>query len=171
MNEITEIPFGQRTPGRKDVAFALITCEHAPQHPEAHGKVFRYVLMSLRWDNKLGFIGGGVDEGESLKEAVLREIEEEAGIDLRASALTELVSHTNGKINIHAYTVDLGFLNDEEIRDYQMAGADAEHATWEGFSSWWVLNKFTINTLVESNMLASAVKEELKLFLNRFPLK
>ena len=40
------------------------------------------VLMLNRWDGKIGFIGGKIDEGESHLQCIIIELKEEIGYDL-----------------------------------------------------------------------------------------
>lgn len=47
----------------------------------------------VRWNGELGFVGGQVDAGESLEQALLREAYEEVGADLDPARLVPVCSH------------------------------------------------------------------------------
>ena len=42
-----------------------------------HERELTQILLLMRWDSRLGFPGGMVDDGETLVEAALREVQEE----------------------------------------------------------------------------------------------
>jgi mutator protein MutT len=50
------------------------------------------------------FPGGGVDEGESLEQAVVREIREELGIEIEPIDLVWTWDHPNGRLRLHGFT-------------------------------------------------------------------
>lgn len=53
------------------------------------------LIMIDRWDGRMGFPGGTVDEDETLMEALVREIKEEIGITIKPSQVRPIVSHEN----------------------------------------------------------------------------
>jgi len=107
VNNHTRIPFGQLNKDKKNAVFlAIYTDEISPW------KYFKYeieqircpaVIMIDRWDGRIGFPGGTLEEDESLLEALKREIYEEIGIKVRINQVTNIVSHENEKLTTHCY--------------------------------------------------------------------
>lgn len=78
--------------------------------------------------------GGAVETGESLHDALVREIMEETGIDIQVGPLVEVVERilpdAEGKIEYHYVILDyLCFAQQAEPR----AGSDAAQARWVPF--------------------------------------
>jgi molecular chaperone GrpE len=72
-----------------------------------NGKTF--LAKGKRWGNKYTIIGGKVEAGESLKDALAREMKEEAGIEvkiLKEISCGEAIYHSEDKKNKHAIFVD-----------------------------------------------------------------
>lgn len=65
-------------------------------YEELSGKIIPTVLMVNRWDGKLGFPGGFIDEGETPEEAIIREVFEELNITIN-SDLLKYEGNINGK--------------------------------------------------------------------------
>ncbi|MCK9373312.1 MAG: NUDIX hydrolase [Sulfuricurvum sp.] len=100
------VPFGTKKPGKKNAVFLAIYVDAI-----SPWKYFKEDLRHLqcpalimidRWDGRMGFPGGTVDEGESLLEALVREIKEEIGITIRPEKVHPIVSHENRLIT-HLY--------------------------------------------------------------------
>lgn len=48
------------------------------------------LLVSQRWDGRWNLPGGGVDQGETITDALKREVEEETGLEVRPNILIEV---------------------------------------------------------------------------------
>jgi U8 snoRNA-decapping enzyme len=103
----TRIPFGQLSTTKKNAVFLCIyTDEISPwkyfkddmQHTSCPA-----VIMIDRWDGRMGFPGGTLEEGEPLEDALIREINEEIGIKVKPEKVKEIVSFENEKIATHLY--------------------------------------------------------------------
>jgi U8 snoRNA-decapping enzyme len=104
--------------GKIQAVFAAIYCPNAKPWEAYADKVYAskenvpLVLMQLRWDGKIGFPGGKVDEGETKIQALVRELEEEIDLDISYFAgtrLEHLVSYYNADedIDIHCYSFEV----------------------------------------------------------------
>jgi U8 snoRNA-decapping enzyme len=140
---------------------------------------FTQILLLMRWDARLGFPGGMVDEGESLVEAALREVQEEihffrinAHLSLEEQhrqrskfigRLHPIVSHQiKPDLNVHFFSCELSVKERDEIRTHahlaihanaEVAGVNFIHCfdrSNKGFSS-----------LLTHGFFAPGVKEEL----------
>lgn len=80
-----------------------------PRYPKI--KPFPMVLMINRWDGKIGFPGGKVDSGESVKEALFREIYEEIGLKVTDAKFLSFQEKDNKRYDL--YYVDLGKYNEK----------------------------------------------------------
>lgn len=72
--------------------------------------VFDYFLTVSRKDdpNKIGFIGGKVDEGETIENAVVREFLEETGLSVEINHdYKPFISEDNNGYMVHCYVVKL----------------------------------------------------------------
>jgi mutator protein MutT len=96
------------------------------------------------------FPGGGVDEGESLEQAVVREVEEELG--LQVDVIRKIAEvHFNGKLQ-HYFLVEriggaFGTGTGEEYGEY-----DPKHGTYQPL--WMVLDE-----VLHNNVLPRALAE------------
>ena len=104
------LSFGQRVEGKKDAVFLVIY-----SHDISPWKYFKDnidhekcpgFIMIDRWDGRMGFPGGTVDEGEELIEALSRETKEEIGIKIRINQLRQIASF-EGKICSHLFGLEV----------------------------------------------------------------
>ncbi len=175
-----EIPFGTLVPGKRNAVFVAITALSAiyadykddTMSPEYKSRKWPMCLMTQRWDGHTGFIGGAVEGDESFRTAVLRELEEEAGIsNLDTSMLDELCAHEGDEIVVHLYHVNLGERDVGTLRYILDGTTFATHCISEGCIFWAHLGDYGKGrgrgALLNSNALAFAVKEELEKVIAR----
>lgn len=132
---------------------------------EARETVVPIVLMLQRWDGVKGFVGGEVEYGESLKEAVSRECIEEIGFVLSASEIEEaklVSSHDMKKRVTHLMVVQV---SPERMVDAVKGAHNAEHFMSETVAVMPVQfmnypHKKAFDNFIKNNF-ASTVKEEI----------
>jgi 8-oxo-dGTP pyrophosphatase MutT (NUDIX family) len=104
------IPFGQINTAHKNAVFLAIYVEDF-----APWKYFKDqmndlrcpgVIMLDRWDGRSGFPGGTLEVGESLLDALVREVKEEIGITIKPHKVKGIASH-EGKIVTHLYGLNV----------------------------------------------------------------
>jgi len=103
------IEFGKMSANKKNTAFlAIFVREMSPWRyfkDQAHIKC-PAVIMIDRWDGRMGFPGGTLEEDEGLKEGLKREIKEEIGLNIKTEKLIPVVSH-EWKITSHLFALEL----------------------------------------------------------------
>jgi len=108
MNESLKrrIPFGTVNPGKTNAVFLVIYVDEiAPWKyfkDEIRHITCPAMIMIDRWDGRMGFPGGTVEPGEPLLEALVREIKEEIGINVKPDKVHGIASH-EWKIITHLY--------------------------------------------------------------------
>jgi len=107
----TRIEFGKISEEKKNAVFlAIYTKEVAPWKyfmDEMKHTICPAVIMIDRWDGRMGFPGGTLEEGEPLLDALVREIKEEIGIRVKPDKVKEVVSFDNEKIVTHLYALEV----------------------------------------------------------------
>ncbi len=103
---IQRVPFGHTDPSKKNAVFlAIYVDEISPwkyfNDDIRHLKCPAFIMID-RWDGRMGFPGGTVNEDESLIEALVREIKEEIGITVKPDQVHPIVSHETRLIT-HLY--------------------------------------------------------------------
>lgn len=138
------------------------------------------LIMIDRWDGRMGFPGGTLNEGESLMEGLVREIKEEVGITIKPEQVHPIVSHEN-RLVTHLY--GLKVLEAEFLHIYyhilnNFSRSILLHAYEEGDDSHFMSeitgikivplihhNNKGINRFME-NSFAGATKEDLEVLLH-----
>jgi len=123
------IPFDSKL-DKRQATFVIFYCKSAQPWKDypadnsgRHDLHFPVCLMINRADGSLGFIGGMVEEGETLEEAARREVKEEIGHDIQAD-LSGLVAHDIGAITTHAFIAEVPY---EQLRKIQEEATAADH--------------------------------------------
>ncbi len=171
-NLVKTLPFGTTVEGKKNGAFLALTFKSKiykgyddPSVDEE--QMVDLVFMNHRWDGLQGFIGGFVDGGETLEECAIREAKEEINIDVSGLKLEPLCTHELDRVVVHLYHLPYGEIDVSALKALLTSTMGAKHLVAEGnpilmhlktYDKWGKGLKNTIN----SNTLASAVKEELE---------
>lgn len=118
MTTIYEAPLGSNPLNKPQAVFLAITCVHPAWlnydgiSEEERQTLVPLSIFAMRWDGLIGFIGGAVDPGESLLQAVAREAAEEAGIQPpsdHASSWALVSSHDLESICVHLFSWSVDF--------------------------------------------------------------
>lgn len=128
------------------------------------------VLMLQRWDGKIGFIGGNVEEGEDLLTAALREFKEEAGFVIKDEHLENmqlLCSHETKNLVTHL----MGWKVPESVlREVLINNHKADHFMSEGtLFTTQMINYSHTNTFDNfmKNNFSPTVKEEIAVVIDK----
>lgn len=126
------------------------------------------VLMSFRWNNQFGFVGGIMEPNESCHETLKREVFEETGFFMTQAHLDKtefLCSHfyQEKEMGIHVYTCEISITEMKQILSTWFLASDAAYEV----SGMCAVNTLLPERLLENRFAASG-KEELSLFLNKF---
>jgi 8-oxo-dGTP pyrophosphatase MutT (NUDIX family) len=177
------VPFGAINPDKKNAVFlAIYVREISPWKyfkDEMSHKRCPAVIMIDRWDGRVGFPGGTVDAGETLLEALRREIKEEIGIKVRLEQVSGICSF-DGKLTTHLYGLEVTEVEFMHIYYHILNGFSRSillHAYEEGDDSHF-LSEITgikivpilehggkgVNLFLE-NKFAGSSKEDMKVFL------
>lgn len=180
MTTIREVPFGTCVDGKKQGVFVALTAESQlyknyddpSMTPEYRSRYFPVVLMSFRWDGQLGFPGGFLESGEALIDVARRELLEEAGLHGNFD-LQPVCSHEADRIVVHLYHHHLGKVDNDFLASLIRNGSDSEHVISEGTPVLAHLADYGRgkgrDTLLNANVLATAVREELEEVIKRLP--
>ncbi|MEA3352699.1 MAG: NUDIX hydrolase [Campylobacterota bacterium] len=107
--EKKRVEFGKNVQDKKNTVFLIIYVEEISPwkyfKDQTHIKCPAMIMID-RWDGRIGFPGGTVEEGETLQEALVREIKEEIGINIRVEKLKPVVSY-EWKIVSHTFALEL----------------------------------------------------------------
>lgn len=117
-----QINTGLLSPVHQDGAFLwLYSLDGRPYEKRlAEGSQGPYpmVLASLRWDGSFGTMGGKVDPGESLRDAVRREAHEELSFDVRDDDILEpLATYRDGGWHMHSFSLCVPYSRLAEARE------------------------------------------------------
>lgn len=166
---LREVPFGTKVEGKRDGAFIVFTMwariyenyDDPTMTEEYRNSLFPLVLMMLRWDGAVGFVGGFVESGRSIVEQALCEADEEVGVNTDEAPLRPLVAHETDRMVVNLFQSDA----DGDPCEWIEMAAMADHSVAEGNAFWAHLadygNGAGWERLRSSNSLSTAVGEEL----------
>ena len=177
------VPFGWIEHEKKNAVFLVIYVESISpwkyfKDDMQHLKCPALIMID-RWDGRMGFPGGTVNENETLIDALVREIKEEVGISIKTDHVRPIASHEN-RIVTHLY--GLKVLEAEFLHIYyhilnNFARSILLHAYEEGDESHFIseITGIKIVPLVHhdnkgvnrflENAFAGATREDLEVLL------
>jgi U8 snoRNA-decapping enzyme len=127
------IDFNSAVEGKRQAAFVIIYArdgkpwsDYVPTDERKAKRTHLTIPTCLcmnRCDGQIGFIGGGVEHGESLEQAARREVLEEIGYSITTD-LREIVAHDIGPVTTHAFATEVSY---DELREIQRTCLDADH--------------------------------------------
>lgn len=159
----------------KKAVFVAFTAIHGPKYPGEDDQYYvgdkvAHTLLLYRWDNKFGFPGGLVDEGESLIEALGREVSEEIAMSIYdifeifnencdIEDMKPLCSHKikGNTLEVILYQIKVDWNTLTEIQSVSNLGQDCQ---WDHFGS--VIIPLTESKVQEmEHLFADAVMDEI----------
>jgi len=124
------IDFYEKIPGKAQNAFVIFYAVDGKPYLNYEGvsselreRAIPTCIMLMRDDGKMGFVGGRVEEGETLEEAAIREVSEE----INASGsfdLEPIVAHDIGTMTTHAFAAEVSY---DALLEMQKKAIDAQH--------------------------------------------
>lgn len=109
----TKIETGKIEENKLQCVFLLIYCKEGlpyEKYNKLTGRKYIPIVLSLsRHDGYIGFIGGKVDPGETLKQALKREVMEEAGIEIDTQNAIPLATYDGENANIHSFKYEVTY--------------------------------------------------------------
>jgi len=170
----------------KRAAFACITVrsqvykDYLEVDEIVRAKTYPLALMMHRWDGRLGFYGGFLEDGETPTQCVIREIEQEANLFLTEEKLQPLYSSMiyvppkGDPLDVETFHYDLGEMPVRDVKLLIKKMADAPHCVVEGTPVLVHLAKFVdgwgFPITTNANNLAPNVYESLNLLVKKLGL-
>jgi 8-oxo-dGTP pyrophosphatase MutT (NUDIX family) len=121
-----KIDFNSKIEGKRQAAFVIFYAldgqpwlNYDDKKPAYTNLVIPTCLIMNRSDGAIGFIGGKVEEGETLEQAAIREVGEEIGYKVSVH-LEPLVAHDIGAITSHAFIAEMKYSELRKIQDETM---------------------------------------------------
>lgn len=140
--------------------FLIITCDEFGTRADRKVKPDYKVLLNFRRDQCFGFIGGKVDEGETLREALNREVMEEINFDITGYTIKHMASYLDGDFGIHSYHMHISIQEMDKLR------MNALMNTGDEISGLCLTNifpgKFAGNAVLLNNNFSATTKLELQ---------
>ena len=105
----------------RNVAFLII---HTKKHENFNNEEIRsnrgsvnipLMLMINRWDGKIGFPGGNINENETIKDGLLREVREEIGLTLVPNQISKIEEFTFQDKKVHLFVIQTDHYSMKEI--------------------------------------------------------
>lgn len=124
-----KVKFDQKIAGKPQAVFSILyALDGKPwaNYPGSNGRanlIIPTCIMINRSDGWIGFVGGKVDQNETLEEAAKREVREEIGYEV-TSPLENIVAHDIGPFTTHVFAVQLTY---EDLREIQKNSPQASH--------------------------------------------
>lgn len=158
MSQVTGQLLETGTLGERNAAFVCFIAKDCKPYGDKTAPMDK-ILMTMRWDGSLGMFGGGVEEGETLVEAAIREVMEEANTVVTADEMIPVCSHVvNDTLNSHLFVV---YVEEAILYEAQLAAMSARDARSEGAGALVMhMHSRTKENLLNGS-LAKTVKEEL----------
>lgn len=141
--------------------FVIIHCDNFDTKYDYMQKV----IMSMRWDNQFGFIGGKVDNDESLIQALTREVKEEIGYQMTRKDilnLKHLASYDDNGFGIHSYTLKI---DKETMLNIRKEYVNSSYSL-EEINGLCIVNIMEDNTNLLNNSFSATAKLELQQFID-----
>lgn len=164
--------------GKKDMVFCLIYCDESTPYDNydyfllskdirkvnSANMICPMVLAQMRWDGKIGFPGGNVEEHhKTLLEAIKAELEEEINYtDVDESKLELLATFANDERHITSFTYKVSYSEFKYIYEKSLA---ATHFMSENVGSVMLqLHEVSYNNLIKQTFSGTG-KSELELLV------
>ncbi|MGL5710421.1 MAG: NUDIX domain-containing protein [Cetobacterium sp.] len=121
---------------KQECVFLWLYCKNAKLYENYNDESIKdeennLIFLQMRWDGEFGTVGGKVDEGESIKEALVREVKEEINYDLTEAEINkveELAIYELEKYTIYSFMLEKTF---EELISIRNNAVKAEHSISE----------------------------------------
>lgn len=133
----------------KDGKLYEVPSEELSFRPSAYGVIIQdgKILLSKQWDG-YDFPGGGMEMHETIEAAVIREVKEETGYDVRVQGILSSQSsffafthHQAGTADFFAHTLLLYYLCAVTGGEASIDGFDAEEKIYADMPEWVPLDQ------------------------------
>ena len=109
--------------------------------------------------------GGALELGESLEEGVVREVEEETGLEVTPLTIVDVFDRISldeeGRVRYHYLLVDfLCHLSEEQSADRVVCGSDAVRARWAGPDELDGVQDFTVKVIRKALTMDAGSRRE-----------
>lgn len=157
-------------------AFIAIYCEsnfyknYEQISEDKKSYILPLVIMLNRWDGKIGFIGGHVDDGETVLDCIIRETKEEIGFSISDNLqknITFICSKQMNDLTTHLYALKV---NEDIFRTILSEQHKSMHFLAEGTATAIHFVNYPHNKSFDNfmqNNFAPTVKEEIYDFVKK----